>query len=101
MKPAVLASVRIVPLGTQTSSIGKPVDEAISVLKKSGATCKTNPTCTEMYGQWETISTAISSAIDTLLRHEEINRVMCDVHIDVKRFSRQSLPTYSQRICEE
>lgn len=90
----IIASVRIVPIGTATASIRNPVEDSISALKKSGLTCKINPTCTELCGSWEEIHNAIKAAVDSVLDKHDINRLMCDVHLDVKKFSRTVTPEY-------
>jgi uncharacterized protein YqgV (UPF0045/DUF77 family) len=101
MNSPILASVRITPLGIAKSSIREPVEEAINTLKKFNVTCRVNPTCTEMYGQNQEIFSAITNAVNAIFEHEDINRIMCDIHLDIRRFSRHSLPPYSEKICTE
>ena len=93
---AILASVRIISLGLPTASIRGPVEKGISVLKESGLSCKVNPTCTEMCGSWNDITSAVKNAVDTLLEDDDTMRVVCDIHFDVKKFSRTVVPGYCE-----
>jgi uncharacterized protein YqgV (UPF0045/DUF77 family) len=46
----VVASIRVVPLGTATSSKKVAVEKAVDILKSDGVLCATRKTCTEMQG---------------------------------------------------
>jgi uncharacterized protein (TIGR00106 family) len=80
----ILAFVRVVPIGTSTTSLGSYVAEAIKVIKSLGVNYQVTPFGTGVeLNSFEDL-TKLISLINEKLRSLNISRLLIDVSLDLR-----------------
>lgn len=77
-----LLEIRVIPVGTETSSFSSSVTEAIQLIQDQGLKYQVTPTSTVIEGDLDQLLQAAKTIHQNALYYNGANRVITDISID-------------------